>query len=169
MEGREPARMTIVNGFAGSSSLPWLDKGHSLIEICVAMLLLAAAVIGNGGLSMRILDHFQESHQRNLAVIHATTISELIRNRGEGPSAGVCTSFPNCRESWIDSEGIPVWQAELRSILPYSRNQLVDNGKFIIVNITWQDHIRYRGEGQPEVSCSLQPEMVNCHTLMVRK
>lgn len=148
------------------------QSGMSLIEVMVAVLVLAVGLLGLASLQARALVWSDSSHYRSIATDLAADLADRIRaNRvpyiGVDENAALAaglTATPNfatCVQSGASVTGCPLafqvaadmaeWNTNLRNLLPNGRFALASvaasQGFRYTVTITWLDD---RGAGTDE-------------------
>lgn len=74
--------------FSHRTSLSRRSKGFTLIEVLIALLILAIGLLGVAGVQVLSMQNTSNANLRTLATIHAHDMAEQIRsNRGEIPDA----------------------------------------------------------------------------------
>lgn len=143
-------------------------RGFTLIEILVALLVLAIGVLGTLALQARSLQQTQDAHLRGNAVMLANDLLELMRsNPAAGPSGYLKargTGFPaapaDCAERDRSAGGPAVaqadlgcWRQKVERLLPVDadllgrlevcRTRAVDrcaaDGSAVLIRLLWSD------------------------------
>lgn len=97
------------------------QKGLSLIEVLIALLVLSIGLLGLAALYLTSLKLSHDSQFRSLASIKAEDLSEHIRVAG-APGAYLAE-----------------WQAELAVLLPAGGGDVLDLGDRYELRVWWQD------------------------------
>lgn len=148
------------------------QSGMSLIEVMVAVVILAAGLLGLASLQARSLIWSDSSHYRSIAADLAADLADRLR-ANRAPFIGIdensalaagLTAAPNiatCTQSGATVTGCPAvfrvaadmteWNTNLRTLLPDGRFTLVSvaasQGYRYTLTITWVDD---RGAGTDE-------------------
>jgi type IV pilus assembly protein PilV len=128
--------------------------GFSLIEVLVAILVLAIGLLGLAALQARGLKFNHDSYARSQATFLAYDIIDLMRANAAGALAGnyVGVANPgNCDPSKPDdgrtlaARDLACWYASLGAVLPAGDATIAQNGNQIFITIRWQE----RGTREP--------------------
>lgn len=107
-----------------------LDRGFTLIEALVAMLILSVGLLGVAALQVKSMQYSHASFQRSVAVLQANDLVERIW-------AGICAlpdALPAIREDWVDANEavLPNWSG---TVVP----DLSEMPARYEITITWND------------------------------
>lgn len=128
--------------FQGSISR---QAGFSLIEILVALLVLAIGLLGMASLQSTALTMNSEARNRSQGIFLIEDISERARaNRPNLASYAVSAGdAPACDpEAFIKNEGVATddvteWKNSLACLLPNGNGSVVISGQTMTVQVTW--------------------------------
>jgi type IV pilus assembly protein PilV len=121
------------------------QKGFGLIEILVALLILAIGLLGMASLQTTSLQQTTGSQTRTQAILLANDIVERIRanrpNRNAyvlaDPDAVECdTEFEITNGNVVDDD-LNEWRNALACLLPNGNGEIAVDGDVITVDITW--------------------------------
>ena len=123
------------------------QKGFSLIEVLVAVLIVSVGVLGVAGLQLLSLQNNTSAMYRTQAVQSAYDIMDRARaNRGQDYSIGIEDAPPadpacgtDCGPAAMRSRDLIDWRAELATALPEGTGSVVMNGGTMTVTVRWQD------------------------------
>lgn len=111
----------------------FLSKGFSLIEILVALMILAFALLGMLSVFINSLKLSASSGQRSVAAQQAYAIAEILRANpaeiaafaapGEGVQAN-CLKSVGCAATDYVSTAFHLWQGRLAEVLPQGQGTL---------------------------------------------
>ena len=100
------------------------DRGAGLIEVLVAVLVLAVGLLGLAGLQVSAMQNGQSSYLRSQASLMAYSLIDQARAQGGRLSAADITA----------------WQAQLPAVLPGGTGTgVINTSAEITVAITWLD------------------------------
>lgn len=123
MPGIRPNRASMM------TCLPTLAGGATLIEILVALLVVAIGLLGMAGLQAVSLRHLQGAYLRTQAGILGGDMLERVMANRQGAVLGAydetagalnsgCESLAGCAAAELAGHDIAEWQANLQRILP---------------------------------------------------
>jgi type IV pilus assembly protein PilV len=131
----------------GAPHLSPQPAGFSLLEVLVAMTLLALGVLGMGGLQLSVLRSQQDAQFRTEATLLAADLLErAIMNRGESytlafsaepPLAPDCLSQP-CTPPQLARFDLARWRALLAEALPEGNGAVQESGFNLEVTVRWR-------------------------------
>ena len=121
------------------------NAGFGLIEILVALLVLAIGLLGLASLQTTALTQSAETRNRSQAILLADDMIERIRsNRGVMASYAVAAAAsPACNQAFkvantsVVSDDISEWKNSLSCLLPGGNGTVQINGQVATVAITW--------------------------------
>lgn len=121
------------------------QKGFGLIEILVALLILAIGLLGMASLQTTSLQQTTGSQTRTQAILLADDIVERIRanrpNRNDyvlaNPNALACDTEFEIDNTNVADDDLDEWRNALACLLPNGNGEIAVNGDVITVDITW--------------------------------
>lgn len=132
-----------------------IQKGVTLIEVLVAVLVLSIGLLGVASLQMYGLRYNQSAYLRSQAAILAYDIVDRMRANSNGVSAGYYDSIntaslpsdPNCittgcTNQQLASHDIREWGGYFSSsvpMLPSASGTVAKSGSTYVVTITWTE------------------------------
>ena len=133
--------------------------GFSLIEVLIALLVLAFGLLGLAFLQTLNIRYTQSANHRTAAVNLSHQVLDMMRtNRVVARQYALLTydSFPaqadknGCaRGAAIDYKAnMELWRCEVSSSLPGGQGQVVFNGDRVTVSLLWKDDQGAPGAGQ---------------------
>lgn len=105
------------------------QRGSSLIEVLVSMLVLGTGILGISAMQLSTLKNNQNSYMRTQAVFHSQDIVERMLSNLGGVEAGNyndpdpvftvnCTTSAGCTAAQMAANDVAVWEASVESGLP---------------------------------------------------
>lgn len=137
------------------------ERGFTLIEVLVTVIILAIGLLGLAGLQLGGLRYSFSAYQRSQATIMANDIVDRMRaNRGVaesgaydiaiGDAAGSAScngSGKNCSTGAMADADLYEWKQALAAVLPLGDGSVGRNGDLFVITIQWDDT---RGEEEPK-------------------
>lgn len=141
------------------------QKGFGLIEILVALLILAIGLLGMASLQTTSLQQTTGSQTRTQAILLADDIVERIRaNRPNindyvlaNPNALACDTEFEIDNGNVADDDLDEWRNALACLLPDGNGEIAVNGDVITVDITWsaREEVEDLDEGELTLEVSL--------------
>lgn len=114
------------------------ESGFTLIEVAVALLVLAVGLLGVSGLQSSGIQTTLRSHQRAIAMTQAQNISDRIRANlgglrstdytnaisGTAPNPTCMTSSNTCTSSQLAATDLYNWQVATAALLPSGQGNI---------------------------------------------
>lgn len=142
-----------------------LQRGFGLIEILVALLMLAIGLLGMASLQTTSLQQTTGSQTRTQAILLANDIVERIRanrpNRNNyvltNPTAVDCDSEFQITNGNVANDDLNEWRNALACLLPGGNGEIAVNGDVVTVDITWspREEVEDLDEGELTLEVSL--------------
>lgn len=143
------------------TATPRTQRGFTLIEVLVTVIILAIGLLGLAGLQLGGLRYSYSAYQRSQATIMANDIVDRMRaNRTvaaagaydidicDNPGAQNCTGAgKNCSASTMADADLYEWKQALANVLPAGDGAIERNGATFIITVQWDDT---RGEEDPK-------------------
>lgn len=147
-----------ANGMKASFTMPVRPKdgsqnGFTLVEVLVALLVLAIGLLGLATLQTVGIKFNQESYLRSQAVLIAYDIIDRIRANPVAKNAGsynsvaasatytapTCTGAVSCSTSDIATYDLANWKSRIAATLPAGTGEISTTGNRRLVTITWKE------------------------------
>ncbi len=149
-----------------SSTLPVTHQnGFGLIEILVALLILAIGLLGMASLQTASLQQTTGSQARTQAIFLAEDIVERIRaNRPNrtayvltDPDAVACVTDFAITNGGVATDDLNEWRNALACLLPSGNGEIAVNGNVVRVDITWspREEVEDLDEGELTLEVAL--------------
>jgi type IV pilus assembly protein PilV len=121
------------------------QKGFGLIEILVALLILAIGLLGMASLQITSLQQTTGSQARTQAIFLAEDLVERIRanrpNRGAyvltAPTAVACDTDFSITNGGVAADDLNEWRNALACLLPGGNGEVAVSGNVVTVDVTW--------------------------------
>ncbi len=106
------------------------QRGSSLIEVLVSMIVLAIGILGISAMQTSSLKSNQSSYQRTQAVFHSQDLVERMRSNQAGVRAGnydapepaltaACLTSAGCSPAELAAHDVAEWEASITAGLPF--------------------------------------------------
>lgn len=136
------------------------QKGFGLIEVLVALLILAVGLLGMASLQATSLQQTTGSQTRTQAILLAEDIVERIRaNRPDRAAyaladedAVVCDSDFAITNGGVAADDLNEWRNALACLLPGGNGEIAVNGMVVTVDITWSPRESVDGLDEGELT-----------------
>jgi len=124
------------------------NKGFTLIEVLIAVLVLSIGLLGLASLQANGLRSNFGAYARSQAVILANDMADRIRanptatasyNNINGPVADPGCLVADCNTTDIAFHDTAEWYASLQSTLPNGTGTVTGNGTLFTVSVMWDD------------------------------
>jgi len=121
------------------------EAGFGLIEVLVALLILAIGLLGMASLQTASLKQTTGSQARTQAIFLAEDLVERIRanrpNRDQyvlnDPDPVACNTEFAVDNSGVAEDDLDEWRNSLACLLPGGNGEVAVNGDVITVDVTW--------------------------------
>lgn len=137
------------------------QRGFTLIEVLVTVIVLAIGLLGLAGLQLNGLRYSYSAYQTSQATILTNDIIDRMRaNRdaadngayniaiGTEPGEVVCKGTgANCSSGDMANADLFDWKQELGTLLPAGDGSIQQNGAEFMITVQWDDT---RGEQAPK-------------------
>lgn len=117
-------------------------RGIGLIEVLVAMFILAIGVLGAAAMQMNALKFNQNAAQRSQATFLAYEIADSMRANRAAALAGnydLALSAATPTGTTIPQTDLGRWRAALAQRLPAGNGSIVRNGAVFTITIQWDE------------------------------
>ena len=128
-------------------------QGFSLVEVLIALLVLAIGLLGLATLQTVGIKFNQESYLRSQAVLISYDIIDRIRANPVAKTAGsydsvaatasytapTCTGAVSCSTSDIATYDLANWKARIAATLPMGTGTIATSGTRRTITLTWRE------------------------------
>lgn len=161
------------------------SKGFTLVEVMVALVVLAIGMLGLASIQAVGLQNNATAYMRTLSMQSAYNMADMIRTANDtdgtvtasfdavtstlGSAPASCiqnnTTLPNCNSTAMATFDIYQWKERLADILPSGRGAVTRTGEIYEIKIMWdEDRTGVTGE-----ACSGDSSVdLKCYTLHVQ-
>lgn len=122
------------------------EAGATLIEVLVAMVVLAIGLLGLAGLQATSVQSNHSAYYRSQATILASDLADRMRaNRTEALTNAYLVNFPPSSTTHSEGSGtaaqndISEWLNQLGRTLPEGTGRVVKNNTLVTISIRWND------------------------------
>ena len=129
------------------------ERGFTLIEVLMTVIILAIGLLGLAGLQLSGLRYTHSAYQRSQATILGNDIIDRMRvNRlvaeagsyniaiGATPANASCLGTgANCNPATLANADLTEWKQSLAAILPLGDGAVIQNGASFTITIQWDD------------------------------
>jgi type IV pilus assembly protein PilV len=141
-----------------------------LIEILIAMLILAVGLLGMASLQVRAVQDTTNSSFRSVAIYYANDMADRIRANAAGEAANLytsvnggsqqsaCLTTTGCNSSAMATHDKWEWQQNLAAALPAGAGTLARAGEVYTVTVSWTDRVEQGATSTATSSVSLSFE-----------
>lgn len=136
------------------SAGPCAERGVSLIEVLIALVILSVGLLGLAGLQTTSLQFNTSAYYRTQATFLTYSLAERMRANRQGALAGDYDSPfedppPACDPAGVDggtpAEDLESWRNEVACRLPLGTGSVEREGTEFVITVQWRD----RGEEDP--------------------
>lgn len=124
---------------------PQAQRGATLIEVLVTLIILSVGLLGMAGLQTLSMQSNHSAYYRSQATFLAYDISERMRaNRTVALSGGYSVDFPESSSAHAESgdrvtKDKAQWLNKLATTLPNGTGKVELNGTLVAIKIRWDD------------------------------
>ena len=134
------------------------ETGATLIEVLVAMVVLAIGLLGLAGLQATSIQSNHSAYYRSQATLLASDLADRMRaNRTEALTNAYVIDFPTSSTSnsvtgTSAEKDIAEWLNQLAQTLPEGTGKIEKDGTLVTISIRWNDtrgQIKASGDNDP--------------------
>lgn len=142
------------------------QRGITIIEVLVAMLILAVGLLGMASLQVRAVSDTTNSSFRSIAIFYANDMADRIRANSDGESAGGysnkdkddgsekanCLKVAGCSSSDMALHDLWEWQQNISRALPAGEGEITTNGDLYTVTVSWNSRVQAEDAGGADIN-----------------
>lgn len=123
------------------------ERGFTLIEILVAVLVLSVGILGLVGLETLAMQGSQEAYFRSQATMLSYELADRMRANPATDYSTVaaasngCSSYTgaasNCSSTQLAQQDLLSWQQDLAAKLPLGQGSVAASGSIMTINVSW--------------------------------
>lgn len=129
------------------------QQGITIIEVLIAMLILAVGLLGMASLQVRAVSDTSNASYRSIAIYYANDMADRMRANGDGVTNGsynsvagaaqaaACLTVAGCSSAQMAGHDKWEWLQNLGRSLPAGTGTLAVNGGVYTVNVSWTDRV----------------------------
>lgn len=130
------------------------QKGITIIEVLVAMLILAVGLLGMASLQVRSVQDTGNSNLRSVAIYLANDMADRIRANNTAMAAGNynsvagasltanCLTTTGCSSAAMANHDMQEWLTNLGNSLPNGDGEIDRDGDLFEITVTWDERVR---------------------------
>ena len=137
---------------------PSSQRGITIIEVLVAMLILAVGLLGMASLQVRAVSDTSNSSFRSIAIFYANDLADRIRStpagsygahttsKGSAANAGTktdnCLKIAGCSPAAMVNHDYWEWENNIELALPDGAGEVALNGDVYTVTVSWNARVQ---------------------------
>jgi type IV pilus assembly protein PilV len=127
------------------------QRGTSMIEVLVTMIIIVVGLLGIASMQMVSLKNLNSSYQRYVASLYAYDMMERMRTNRAGVAAGVydsvvvngsgsvATCKSACNTTQLAAYDIYQWSQQLKTNLPTGTGSVAATADGFIISVSWAE------------------------------
>lgn len=142
------------------------QRGITIIEVLVAMLILAVGLLGMASLQVRAVSDTTNSSFRSIAIFYANDMADRIRanpaaegvggyankDKDDGSEKVGCLAVAGCSSSDMALHDLWEWQQNISRALPAGEGEIVTNGDVYTVTVSWNARVQAENAGGDQIN-----------------
>lgn len=125
------------------------NTGFTLIEVLIAMLVLAVGLLGLAGLQATSLKNNQSAYNRSQATQLAYDLADRMRanvagkttyTTGTATATAACLTTAGCSKEAMAENDLKEWNDAITATLPAGTGTIVVNAGVFTITINWDDN-----------------------------
>jgi type IV pilus assembly protein PilV len=132
-----------VNHLSFSKSKLATQRGATLVEVLVALLVLSIGLLGVAALQVNALQTNSSAHVRSQASVLAYDIADRMRaNRAVAMAGGYDVVYATTPTgATLNVLDVANWKAALTNTLPGGQGEIVTTGNVALIRVRWTDKL----------------------------
>ena len=135
------------------------QKGITIIEVLIAMLILAVGLLGMASLQVRAVSDTSNASYRSIAIYYANDMADRMRANGTGITNGnynsaaggsekaACLTAAGCSSADMAIHDKWEWSQNLGRSLPGGTGTIAVNAGVYTVDVSWTDRVAQDATG----------------------
>ena len=121
--------------------LPRIQKGFSLIEVLITMVVVAIGLLGFAGLQTYALKSNRLALQRSLATMNAYSILDSMRvNKAQAANSDYNQAYGGVAAAGtVAGDDLSAWNSAIASNLPSGQGAITVVGTAVSISIRWKE------------------------------
>lgn len=132
------------------------QRGVTIIEVLVAMLILAVGLLGMASLQVRAVQDTSNASYRSIAIYYANDLADRMRaNPGAsyaahsttdgatnaGTETTACSGAGGCTSAAMAANDYFEWERNMENALPAASGEVEVNGDVYTITVSWTDRV----------------------------
>ena len=139
------------------------QRGVTIIEVLVAMLILAVGLLGMASMQVRAVSDTSNSSFRSIAIFYANDMADRIRSNPVGERGNLyndesggavkasCLTVAGCDSSDMAANDKFEWLTNVAQALPAGTGEITKNGNVYTVTVSWNSRVQAVDENDVEI------------------
>ena len=149
------------------------QQGISIIEVLIAMLILAVGLLGMASLQVRAVTDTSNASYRSIAIYYANDMADRMRANSEGLDndryddetggslTANCLAATGCSEQAMANHDKAEWLANIAQSLPAGTGDIDRAGDIYRITVSWSDRVDQQAPDASAVSAATSSVVLN--------